>query len=211
MNKPFFLSTLLSIMLIFSSCLKDKTEPVITLNGDAYMEIAYGSTTSDPGAKATDEKDGDLTANIKSDWNTKVDINKTGEYTVNYTVSDKKGNEATATRKVKVKLNASSYYGEYNTTYTIVGGGTSSNFTSTISPGANDNQFVIFPFFVSNIYLKVNVSGLFGDQLSFSQTDMGLTSTGTGTVENFGKTINLSYSLNSGGGNYYYTQTLTKK
>ncbi len=175
------------------------------------MEISYGSITSDPGATAMDDKDGDLTANIISDWGTKVDVNKIGDFLVNYSVSDQKGNEAIAIRKVKVKLNSSNYLGEYNTIWGINGGSATGNFISTISPGDNINQFVIYPFRAGDVHLKVNIGGLFGDQLSFSQTDWGLTTTGTGIIENYGKTIKLNFTVTPSVGNYNYFQTLTKQ
>ena len=54
----------------------------------------------DPGATASDDKDGDLTGNI----NTSSDVNTAlpGTYHVTYTVEDKAGNSIIARREVQV-------------------------------------------------------------------------------------------------------------
>ncbi len=82
----------------------DTTKPVITLKGGATITITQGNDFTDPGATATDNKDGDITSKITTSGS--VDNNKVGTYTITYTVSDKAGNKATATRTVVVKEKA---------------------------------------------------------------------------------------------------------
>lgn len=127
-----------------------------------------------------------------------------------YSVSDKAGNTNSITRLVTVKYSSNSLFGEYNSVFTN-GGTTSGVFTSTISAGDNVNQFVIYPFRSANISLKVNVGGLLGNELNFSQVDFGTTSTGYGTIENFGKRISLTYTVYTSIGNFPQTETLDKK
>ena len=80
---------------------EDTTPPVISILGTNPVNVNKGDTYSDEGATATDDIDGDITANIKVD-NT-VDTSVAGTYYVYYTVSDAAGNEATqVTRKVIV-------------------------------------------------------------------------------------------------------------
>jgi len=80
----------------------DTEAPVITLNGDATMNISVGDTFTDPGATATDNIDGDITANIVVAGDA-VDVNTAGTYTITYNVSDAAGNAATeVTRDVEV-------------------------------------------------------------------------------------------------------------
>ena len=79
----------------------DDIAPVITLNGSATVNINLNGKYEEKGAKAKDEKDGDLTSKIKTEG--KIDTTKEGTYTVTYKVSDSKGNEATKKRKVVVK------------------------------------------------------------------------------------------------------------
>ncbi|MCB9818435.1 DUF5011 domain-containing protein [Candidatus Nomurabacteria bacterium] len=79
----------------------DETAPVITLIGDAEVEVNLGDKYEDEGATATDDKDGDLTKKIKTTGN--VDTSIVGTYVITYYVSDEAGNDAkTVERKVIV-------------------------------------------------------------------------------------------------------------
>lgn len=78
----------------------DDVPPTITLNGSAHLYIKQNEEYKENGAKAVDEKDGDLTEKIETSG--VVDSSKIGEYTISYKVSDTKGNEAVATRKITV-------------------------------------------------------------------------------------------------------------
>ena len=79
----------------------DTTSPVITLTGDADINIIVGDTYTDAGATANDNKDGDITSNIIADSN--VDNTAVGTYTITYNVSDAAGNAASElTRTVNV-------------------------------------------------------------------------------------------------------------
>jgi hypothetical protein len=71
----------------------DTIAPVITLNGDATMTIAVGDTYTESGATATDNVDGDITANVVTSGS--VDTTTAGTYTVTYNVNDAAGNNAT--------------------------------------------------------------------------------------------------------------------
>ena len=79
---------------------KDKDGPVITLEGNEEMYISKGQKFNEPGYKAEDNCDGDLTKNVKVEGS--VDSNNTGEYKLTYTVTDKSGNKTTKERKVIV-------------------------------------------------------------------------------------------------------------
>ena len=80
----------------------DTVAPVITLLGNATMNIMVGDTFTDPGATATDDVDGDITASIVVAGDV-VDVNTAATYTITYNVSDAAGNAATEkTRTVKV-------------------------------------------------------------------------------------------------------------
>lgn len=80
----------------------DTTAPVITLNGSANVSLELGEAYNELGATATDNMDGDLTANIVVGGDT-VDTNTAGTYVVTYNVSDAAGNAAQeVTRTVTV-------------------------------------------------------------------------------------------------------------
>lgn len=84
---------------------RDVVAPVITLSGQRELFVPLGGTLKDPGATAQDDADGDLTAAIRRAGT--VDTSVPGVYTLTYTVSDKAGNTASATRQVSVYENSS--------------------------------------------------------------------------------------------------------
>ena len=83
-----------------STSRNDTTPPVVTLKGSAALAISQGSTFTDPGATATDDTDGDLTAKIVETGT--VDVSTAGLYTLTYTATDAAGNSANVSRVVTV-------------------------------------------------------------------------------------------------------------
>lgn len=79
---------------------KDVVPPTISLLGTPSIYILQGSEYKDPGITASDDVDGDITSNVKTEGN--VDTNTIGSYSLTYTVSDSSGNSASATRQVNV-------------------------------------------------------------------------------------------------------------
>ena len=77
----------------------DKTNPVITLVGES-IDIQQGNEYIDPGYKAEDNYDGDITDKVEVTNN--IDINTIGTYEVNYKVVDSSNNEAITKRVVNV-------------------------------------------------------------------------------------------------------------
>ncbi len=71
----------------------DTTSPIIVLVGSDIVEVVSGTTYIDPGATATDEVDGDLSAHIVVNTSA-VNTALAGSYTVTYNVSDSAGNAA---------------------------------------------------------------------------------------------------------------------
>ncbi len=82
----------------------DNEKPEIILNGDD-VEIEYGKNYIEPGYKATDNYDGDITKKvvIKNTVNNK----KAGMYKVTYSVKDSSGNKFSIIRNVKVREKSS--------------------------------------------------------------------------------------------------------
>ena len=78
----------------------DDVPPIITLNGKANIYLKLNEIYEELGAKAVDEKDGELTEKISIEGN--VDTSKEGIYTISYKISDSKGNEAIKSRVVTV-------------------------------------------------------------------------------------------------------------
>ncbi len=78
----------------------DNTAPVITLKGSNPVLINVGTTYVDAGATAMDDVDGDITHKIAVTGT--VNVNRPGNYTITYKVSDSSNNQTTATRTVMV-------------------------------------------------------------------------------------------------------------
>ncbi|KKW45919.1 MAG: hemagluttinin family protein [Parcubacteria group bacterium GW2011_GWB1_57_6] len=90
----------------------DTIAPVVTLNGDAAMQITVGDTFTDPGATASDpptdssEQATDLTAHITVSG--AVNTATAGLYTLTYSATDAAGNTGSASRVVTVAAPATS-------------------------------------------------------------------------------------------------------
>ena len=82
----------------------DTTPPIITLKGANPTILHVGDTYTEPGAEATDNVDGNLTASLTVAGT--VDTNSVGSYTRLYRVHDAVGNEANTTRLIYVLNNA---------------------------------------------------------------------------------------------------------
>jgi hypothetical protein len=89
--------------LFFTGCKKDDKDevpPVVSVSGPNPDYVQRGSAASyaDPGATASDNIDGTLTANASGN----VNMSTVGTYTITYTATDREGNVGTATRIVYV-------------------------------------------------------------------------------------------------------------
>lgn len=76
----------------------DSIAPTLTLTGDAAMTVSSMKNYAEPGFTATDNYDGDITANVKTEQSDIVE----GVVTIRYTVTDSSGNKAELTRTVTV-------------------------------------------------------------------------------------------------------------
>lgn len=78
----------------------DLVKPVITLIGANQINVKKDSVYTDLGATATDDKDGDITANIRTTGSVNTAV--VGTYFIAYAVNDKAGNMDSVTRIVNV-------------------------------------------------------------------------------------------------------------
>ncbi len=76
----------------------DTQNPVITLLGTTPVTVEKGTIYADAGATASDNYDGDITADIE--MNSDVDTDTVGSYIVTYDVMDSSGNEANQISRV---------------------------------------------------------------------------------------------------------------
>ncbi len=79
----------------------DPIAPEMKLLGGEKLTLTVGSAFSDPGCKASDNVDGDITGRIKVSGS--VNVYLPGTYKLTYSVSDEWGNTSSATRVVTVK------------------------------------------------------------------------------------------------------------
>ncbi|WP_289030043.1 immunoglobulin-like domain-containing protein [uncultured Paraglaciecola sp.] len=70
----------------------DTTPPVISLLGDPNVQIEVGGNYEDAGATASDDIDGNISANVVTSGI--VDTSVLGTYTLTYSISDSSGNNA---------------------------------------------------------------------------------------------------------------------
>lgn len=82
---------------------KDEEAPSLTLNGEETIYLKVNETYQEQGATATDNCDGDLTSQIVISG--EVNTSTPGEYQVQYSITDQKGNQTSKTRKVFVYAN----------------------------------------------------------------------------------------------------------
>lgn len=78
----------------------DPVFPTIELAGEAEIVLNVGEKFTEPGYRAEDNLEGDLTDRVVVTG--KVDPYHAGTYTLHYTVKDSFGNRTTASRKVRV-------------------------------------------------------------------------------------------------------------
>lgn len=79
---------------------KDPEPPKITLSGNMVVALKVGEAYREPGYRATDNLDGDVTGSVTVTGS--VDTQKPGTYTLKYQAKDRFGNQATAERIVCV-------------------------------------------------------------------------------------------------------------
>lgn len=95
----------------------DLTAPEIILDGDNPLTHEKGTAYVEPGYTATDNYDGNITANVTEDQGN-FDPNTAGTYTLSYSVSDSSGNSTTVKRTVNVLATP-----EANFTFDYIGWG----------------------------------------------------------------------------------------
>lgn len=78
----------------------DTKAPELILQGEEKLSVPAGGVFQDPGVRANDGVDGDITAKVLTSG--RVDTSIPGDYTLRYEVVDASGNKASATRVVTV-------------------------------------------------------------------------------------------------------------
>ncbi len=140
----------------FISC-KDDVAPVIALEGDLVMDHVLNQAFDEPGYKAFDDEDGDITENVQV---TALDVNTAGEQFITYSVSDVAGNTAEEVRLVNVYNEASNsgFTGEWNGEYVFPYPATDKQaYADSITPSTSTNMNIVIHNFGGNA--NANVEG----------------------------------------------------
>ncbi|MBD3391283.1 MAG: DUF5011 domain-containing protein [Chitinivibrionales bacterium] len=87
---------------LVAACSIDTVAPVLEVLGPDPITITVGDAFEDPGARAVDNIDGDISNRVAASGT--VDPATAGEYRVRYDVFDKAGNTASTTRTVVVQI-----------------------------------------------------------------------------------------------------------
>lgn len=209
------ISLVILIMVLFYSCRKnDQNPPILTLKGEPSQAIYILEPYSDPGASATDDRDGDITDKVRVEG--LVVYMKAGEYTLTYKVKDKADNEADPlTRKVTVKMANSAMAGNY-TVSEACNFGNVGPYDASVTAGADDKTTVVmqnFGDYTTTVNLNAAISGATNQSITISQNQVfgGIVYNGTGTVSPDGKTIIINYSASQDTTTDQCTATWTRK
>lgn len=194
--------TLILMSVLVMSCRKKDIQPVISLNGNIEQTIALGQNYIEQGATAMDNRDGDISDDIKISGS--VNKNLAGEYRIFYDVEDREGNKAaTATRYVKVVNAANFMVGTYEATPTCTGTMTAGSYHTSITTSMQNNNQIFIRRVLYTIEDEPVVGYISGNTLTIpSQTVGWNTISGSGTL--VGSSFLLSVEM-SGGATYSCT------
>jgi hypothetical protein len=201
----FFFSTLMAALMIFSACeVEDLDNPTITLvGGDMEIVLNDPAGFTEPGFAATDEQDGDLTAQVIVTGT--VDVTKIGSYEITYSVSDKAGNKTTAKRIVDVIVKQSTYLGVWSVSEVITGSNPDPNwmYSATIAASSNQTTLLITNFggmtsnFIANVtFDKFGKFTIPNQQLIGAGEDGTIEGEGISETSPNGNTLTIKYKVN---------------
>ena len=187
--------TILISSTLLSSCFKDDTtQPKVSLIGSPTINLILGASYSDAGATATDDKDGNITSLIVSDYSaTNPNMSRGGTYTINYSVTDAAGNTASAKRTINVIIVPTCLAGNWNVSDTTIINDTLNYvipYNDVLTASSIDTTIRVTKFAsYSGAAIKFKLSGTCGTIISMPNQTVTCTSdnhsrtfTGKGTV-----------------------------
>lgn len=162
----------------------DTTPPVITITGGTPA-LEIGGVYTPPTVTATDDVDGDLTAEIVVGGDT-VDDGVAGTYTMTYNVTDSSGNKA-ETKTFTVKISEQVTVDTTPPVITLTGGTTSMTVGGTYTPPtvfATDNSDgdITSQVVKTGHMVNVNVAGTYTETYNVSDSSGNPAKTKTHTV-----------------------------
>jgi hypothetical protein len=200
MKLSFLFFIIIALSILLGGCGKnDDLRPILTLKGEDSISLVLNTEFTDPGAEATDETDGNITKNIFIDNN--VDINRIGEYTINYHVTDQAGNEAIpVTRYVSVYNQGFIYSWMYSVNEVqIYPGNDHCTYDLFILPDSSVNNRLVFTTFScalgKAVYANISDSSLIIPFQQFVDSINTTSLQGSGSIND--TAIILDYTLKS--------------
>ncbi|HBX52762.1 MAG: hypothetical protein A2275_08940 [Bacteroidetes bacterium RIFOXYA12_FULL_35_11] len=159
-----------TLVFTFSSCKdKDKFAPKIFINGNETINTELEKTFYDPGAIAEDNLDGSITSSISYGHNIPMKpylgdsvTSRTGSFLFNYSVTDKAGNQAIATRNVVVRNWAWPYEVDYMLYRKKVSGNDSIGAQYGANPLRTPKKYKITTNKTENTYISLPIGGELG-------------------------------------------------
>jgi trimeric autotransporter adhesin len=208
-------SLILSGTFLVASCAK-QSDPVITLNGDEEMTIYIGDTWTDPGATAVDYKGRDISADIEVSGTVPA---TSGHTTLDYTVSDKKGNFAVEQRGVSRGFRNTDIAGTYMVDQYTSNGGGAQTYSATVTAGTGNSVDITLDqsnSIFAPVVIQATISGTGRQIVIADQSDSGcsisLGEYGNDIDNTTGAVIfDLNYQTFCGSITYDHTATWTKQ
>jgi len=192
---------------IFFSCGKKKTAPVLTLLGDAIVDICLNESFVDPGIQSIDAYDTDISDLI--DISSNLDSGTVGSYTITYISTDENDNVSIVERTVNVGICVSSIISSYLVSHDCsVGPVNLISDNQSILEGNTPNEFIINDFspFINQITGTIEGNLVTIPENTFNANPLpvgpeaNVTITGSGTINDTGDeiVINFNYDNDTG-------------
>lgn len=198
---------------ILSCQKKDDIPPTITLKGTDKVSLVLNSTYIDAGATATDETDGNITSKIFID--SEVDVDKIGEYTITYHVTDEAGNEAKPLTRLVSVYNQADVYGDiYNVietkmypVYQLC------EYTSLVTPDSSQNLGLNINGFACNfeqlVFAQINDTTIILPYQILEDTLISFSITGSGFIND--SVIDITYKLTINNADEFWNAVLKRQ
>lgn len=189
---------------------RDKEKPVLTLIGNVADTLFIGEAYYDKGASVEDNKDKPAEINVKVSG--EINNNKAGIYVLKYSAQDAAKNRAdTIFRTVLIRLKNSFLQNNYNTTETL--NTSTKTYTTTINAIA-DQRHVSLQFILAG-FNPIQLNGQLSDNTNQtitipSQIINNKSYYGSGSIDEYGNTINLNYHKVELGTDSVYTLVLKR-
>jgi hypothetical protein len=206
---------LLAGAVTLTGCKKDDTTaPIITLKGDAAKKIVTGTSYTDEGATAEDDRDGDISSKITVGGS--VDKTTAAKYTLTYDVADEAGNAATQVSRVVTVYHDNTVLGgkTYNVSENCTASGTGSYTSTVIAKSGSTDKIEMGNFGSSGSTFTATISGDLGTVIALdAATNSGIAYTdgGSGSITGTANSFTITYTQSISGNSQTCTSVFTKQ